>query len=172
MGSGLGGASDIMEGVVDGVKNVAKKAELRKDGSLRNAAKEIHENLGDTVARQKRTIAIGEVEMPNGSIEYWASASGNNWSKVARQLAEEKGFKVAKWSPIEGQPVKYGILGDVKTGNLTHAEMIILNSLPEGAKVKRFGIAWTIDKKTGIPKTIPCETKCDPIVNELGIKID
>jgi hypothetical protein len=82
-----------------------------------------------------------EVQMPDGSLTYYASGSSGRLSAAQVQRLQELGVPES----------------NIVRGRL-HAEMNILRALPEGAIPTRWGIAWA-----GANRALPCPD-CAPSV--------
>jgi hypothetical protein len=103
-----------------------------------------HSKAATPTALEKTAVALAEVRLKNGSVEYWAAGSGESLSGIQRNYLESLGFRV-----ISG---KAGF----------HAEEQIGYLLPEGSDVLRWGISWTTPQKG-----IPC-IRCNPLLDTIG----
>jgi hypothetical protein len=107
-------------------------------GALRRTAVEVHNLQRSDYAIRQSTVALADVQCPDGSREVWASGSGMSLSNL----------QIAK-------------LGEFKTRILhgyNHAEMNIIGNLAAGATVVRWGISWG-----GTQRPDPCP-ECRPHV--------
>lgn len=118
---------------------------LARPGALGDAAVSVHnlallEHSGK-IRFNMSTVALAEVKMPGGDVQYFAAGSSGRLSSRQIDALVELGV------PSE----------NIAPGPL-HAERNILKLLPEGAKVKRWGIAWGPSNRP-----VPC-AKCRPFV--------
>ncbi|MGH3805287.1 MAG: hypothetical protein ACRDRU_01300, partial [Pseudonocardiaceae bacterium] len=129
--------------------------ELAQPGALAQTARSIHDlaptnhpsfsrpRLGDDqIARTQSTIALAEVKLPSGRREIWGSAGGRQLDPHQRAELERLGIRII-------------------SGN-KHGELNIIEALPEGSSVNRWGISWG-----GGQRGIPC-TECAPEVRRVG----
>jgi RHS repeat-associated protein len=117
--------------------------DLSAPGALREAAVRVH-NLATPAARfNESAVALAQVDMLDGSTQYYASASAGRLSLAQVRML-----------------VRFGVpLENILTGARGHAEMNIINSmLPKGAKISRWGIAYGSKNNPN-----PCP-KCEPFV--------
>lgn len=121
---------------------VAANTGLGASGALRQAAVEVHDLATPAIRHNMSTIALAEVGMPGGGTQIFAAGSGGRLS--AAQIARLQELGVPAGSIMRGP---------------AHAEVNILNGLPEGAVQIRWGIAWA-----GGNKPIPCPA-CAPLVS-------
>ena len=133
-------------------------------GGLRSAAELTHKAAGSWFSIRHSAIAIAEVELPGGAVTYFASRSGGRLSPLQRKLLEEAGVPAQNILWGKDYVVK---LDDAKLTKLAnHAEQIIMRSVPEGSKFRRWGISWT-DKFWNTP----CKV-CAPDVSKVGGKLE
>jgi RHS repeat-associated protein len=117
--------------------------DLSAPGALREAAVRVH-NLATPAARfNESAVALAQVDLLDGSTQYYASASAGRLSLAQVRML-----------------VRFGVpLENILTGARGHAEMNIINSmLPKGAKISRWGIAYGSKNNPN-----PCG-KCEPFV--------
>lgn len=142
-GSGSGGSGQAPPGCTPG-EGAAEDSNggLSAPGALRDAAVRVH-NLATPAQRfNHSTIALAQVDLPNGSVEFYASASGGILSEAQAALLMRLGV-----------PESNIVLGPM------HAEMNIINALlPEGATISRWGIARASNNRPD-----PCPN-CAPFV--------
>jgi hypothetical protein len=118
---------------------------LEKPGALRQAAVQVHDLVAaDKIRHQLSTVALAEVDVPGQGVQIFASASSGRLS--AAQIKLLKSLGVPDENIIRGRAARL------------HAERNILNALPRGAKVRRWGIAWGAKNKP-----VPCK-RCAPHV--------
>jgi hypothetical protein len=127
---------------------VAEAGALSQPGALRAAAIEVHElakleaKAGQRAIRfNMSTIALAEMQLPNGVRQIFASASAGRISDAQRALLIRLG--VSEGNIIRGAG---------------HAEENIINALP-GATQLRWGIASASKNSP-----LPCKERCAPIV--------
>jgi RHS repeat-associated protein len=140
------GVRSAENGIAKGVAKVASKArqvdQLAKPGALRSAAVAVHDLATPAVRHRMSTVAIAEVRQAGQKApSYFASGSSGRLSEAQKALLKQ--FGIPEENIVRGS---------------AHAEINILNALPEGAKAVRWGIAWA-----GGNKPIPCDA-CAPMV--------
>lgn len=114
---------------------------LQEAGGLRTLATRAH-GLVEGIARRQSTIAVAEVRLADGTRELWAAASSRGLTTAQRNLLESQGIRII--------------------GGGRHAEMNIIENLPQGARVER----WGISRSSG-QTNIPCP-ECVPEVSRVG----
>jgi len=118
---------------------------LEKPGALRKTAIEVHDLVAaDKIRHQLSTVALAEVEVPGKGLQIYASASSGRLS--AAQIKLLKSLGIRDENIIRGRSAPL------------HAERNIIEALPRGAKVRRWGIAWGAKNKP-----VPC-ARCRPHV--------
>jgi hypothetical protein len=95
----------------------------------------------DKIRHQLSTVALAEVDVPGKGVQIFAAGSSGRLSSAQIKLLKELG--VPEENIVRGRG---------------HAELNILRALPQGATVRRWGIAWGAKNKP-----IPCKG-CAPHV--------
>ena len=124
--------------------------ELGQPGALRQAV-DVHNMVTDSRRHRQSTFALAEVRMPDGARQIFASGSSGRLSRAQQNRLHELG--------VPRRNIR---------GGGAHAEINIIDSMPEGASPVRWGIAWA-----GHNKPIPCSA-CRPRVQDTveGASID
>jgi hypothetical protein len=120
-------------------------ADLLQPGALRSAAVEAH-NLLHPIGREHTTVALAEVHLPEGPIQIWGAGSNGALTPAQRAL-------------LGGQGVR------LFSGN-KHAELNIIDNLPPGATIQRWGISWGVGRSGDRSWNIPCG-ECAPRVTQV-----
>jgi hypothetical protein len=122
-------------------------AALMEPGGLRSAALEAHEMLNNEIAQENSAVALAEVELAGGKTEIWGSGSRGKLTPDQRNYLLKLGVRLF--------------------GGGNHAEINIINNMPEGASVNRWGISWG-QGSNGTSWCFPCGDCAPAVVNVRG----
>lgn len=119
--------SDAVEALIEWVTTGNAHPNLQPSGALRSTARQVH-SLAHPIKLQNQTIAIAEVRMPDGTRKIVASANTSaRLPENQRTALENLGIEIAPMGTTDGIP--------------NHAEINIIQHLPDGACVERWGIS-------------------------------
>ncbi|MFO0969603.1 MAG: RHS repeat-associated core domain-containing protein [Gemmataceae bacterium] len=119
---------------------------LNRRGALRDLARITHCLTGelDSIAVRQCTVAIAEIRLPSGAIEIWAARNARALSPAQREYLAMFGIRSVPGSSV-------------------HAEINIINQLPAGARVQRWGISRSTDMTN-----VVCDS-CAPSVRGVSV---
>ena len=135
---------------------------IREPGGLRWAARQVHSLVGAQRGIQNTTVVVVEAEV-QGVRQFYASASGGRLS--GPQINRLTSLGIPRQNIFRGPAVT------VSDRSQNHAEQIIRRNLPEGARVRRWGISWGFWNSIDDSLPFPC-TNCAATVEELGGTIE
>jgi hypothetical protein len=130
--------------------NYTPHPDLLTPGGLRRAAVETHNLLANPIGRENTTVSLAHVEFADGRVQIWGSGNSGYLTPAQRDYLGQRGVRLYS--------------GD------NHAEINIINSLPRGATIQRWGISWGVGR-SGTSWNFPCGDCAPRVCNVPGAGI-